>query len=242
MTWPSSDIPTTGMDAGTDTPPRSVFLAWAQAFNQMRAHVTTFMQGLLGSADAAAARATLDVPSRAGGNATGTWGISISGNAATATTADNVSRSVTGAGLATGGGALSADQTITVTKATQAQAEAGTDDATAMTPLRTAQAITARAPAIGVGQTWQNVLASRADNTSYQNTTGKPIMVNVSQNDLSGNNRMYGYVSTDNSTWVLVETSMSSESTRGSVGFIVPSGHYYRVDTSTTIVAWAELR
>src|SRR3990167_8096378 len=100
MTWPASDVPPTGLAAGTDTPPRSAFLAGAQAFNQMRAHVTTCMQSARGSADAADARTQLDVPSRAGGNATGTWGIDISGNAATATTATNCSRSVSGAGLA----------------------------------------------------------------------------------------------------------------------------------------------
>ena len=41
---------------------------------------------LEGSATAAAVRAILDVPTRAGGDASGTWGIAISGNAATATT------------------------------------------------------------------------------------------------------------------------------------------------------------
>lgn len=90
MTWPSSDVNTTGMDAGTDTPPRAEFLSWAQKFNQLRNHVSAFMQSLLTSADAAAARTTLDVPSRGGGNATGTWGINISGNAATATNADQL--------------------------------------------------------------------------------------------------------------------------------------------------------
>lgn len=241
MTWPSSDVPTTGMDAGTDTPPRSTFLAWAQAFNQMRAHVTTFMQGLLGSADAAAARATLDVPSRAGGNATGTWGISISGNAATATTASNVSRSVTGAGLATGGGALSADQTITVTKATQAQAEAGTDDATAMTPLRTAQAITARAPAIGVGQTWQNVLASRVQDTAYQNTTGKPIQVAIGADAQDGPRSFQ--VSSNGSTWVLVGRFAENTGLReNNVFAIIPPGWYYKVVGPASITHWAELR
>lgn len=59
MTWPSSDVNTTGMDAGTDTPPRAEFLSWAQKFNQIRSHVSNFMQGLLTSADAAAARTTL---------------------------------------------------------------------------------------------------------------------------------------------------------------------------------------
>jgi hypothetical protein len=73
---------------------------------------------------------------------------SLSGNASTATsstTATNCTRSVLVGGLATGGGALTADRTVTVTASTQAQAEAGTDNATAMTPLRTAQAISKQA-------------------------------------------------------------------------------------------------
>lgn len=53
-------------------------------------------------------------------------------------------RTIGTAGLATGGGDLAANRTITVAKSSQAQAEAGTDDATAMTPLRTAQAMTPR--------------------------------------------------------------------------------------------------
>jgi hypothetical protein len=57
-------------------------------------------------------------------------------------------RTVTGSGLAGGGGDLSANRTIDVPKASQAQAEAGTDDATAMTPLQTKNAITALAPSL----------------------------------------------------------------------------------------------
>lgn len=81
---------------------------------------------------------------------------SISGNAATATnatnatTAANCSRNVNTSGLASGGGALTADRTITVTVASQAQAEAGTDNTTAMTPLRTAQAISAQANVMAI--------------------------------------------------------------------------------------------
>lgn len=90
MTWPSSDVNTTGMDAGTDTPPRAEILSWAQKFNQLRNHVSAFMQGLLTSADAAAVRSALDVPTRTGGGASGIWSIGIHGNAATATNADQL--------------------------------------------------------------------------------------------------------------------------------------------------------
>jgi hypothetical protein len=69
--------------------------------------------------------------------------------AATVTTAlagkAPTSRSIGVAGLATGGGDLSADRTITVSVASQAEAEAGTATDKAMTPERTAQAIEARA-------------------------------------------------------------------------------------------------
>ena len=54
------------------------------------------------------------------------------------------SRTISASGLATGGGDLSANRTITVPAATQAEAEAGTSSTTAMTPLRVAQAIAAR--------------------------------------------------------------------------------------------------
>lgn len=45
--------------------------------------------GGTGASTVSAARTNLDVPSRSGGNATGTWDIGISGNAATATNATN---------------------------------------------------------------------------------------------------------------------------------------------------------
>lgn len=59
-------------------------------------------------------------------------------------------RTVSGAGLATGGGDLTTNRTITVTAASQAEAEAGTDNTKAMTPLRTQQAM-AGISATGIG-------------------------------------------------------------------------------------------
>lgn len=54
-----------------------------------------------------------------------------------------MTRTIAAAGLATGGGDLTADRTITVPVASQSEAQLGTDNTKAMTPLRVAQAIAA---------------------------------------------------------------------------------------------------
>ena len=61
-------------------------------------------------------------------------------------------RTITGAGLATGGGALTANRVITVAAATLVEAEAGVSTSVTMTPLRVAQAIVALSP-LGVSFT-----------------------------------------------------------------------------------------
>ncbi len=81
---------------------------------------------------------------------------------------------VTGAGLATGGGALSANQTITVTKSTNAQATAGTDDTTAMTPIRVKDAVTALVPAASTTVVGKARLA-----TTTEATTGTAVDIAV---------------------------------------------------------------
>lgn len=69
------------------------------------------------------------------------------------------SRTISAAGLATGGGDLSANRTITVTAASQAEAEAGVSSTVAMTPQRTAQAIAALAPiALSANQSYKHRL------------------------------------------------------------------------------------
>jgi hypothetical protein len=62
--------------------------------------------GGTGASTEAAARTNLNVPTRTGGDASGTWGISISGNAATATSATTAS-SATFATTAGNGGVTS---------------------------------------------------------------------------------------------------------------------------------------
>jgi hypothetical protein len=119
--------------------------------------------------------------------------------------------------------------------ATQAEAQAGTDNTKVMTPLRAAEAIASLVSVVGVGQTWVNVTGSRSGNTSYQNTTGRAIMV-------TSYNQGSFQVSVNNSTWVTVTQSATINSgPRNFTAAIVPGNHYYRI-TSTSIEYWAELR
>ena len=123
--------------------------------------------------------------------------------------------------------------------ATQAQAEARTDNTTLMTPLRVAQANTKSIgdSTLGAGQTWQDVSASRAVSTSYQNTTGKPIQLAIR---LSNSTDRSVQVSSNNSTWIQIGTSYSSWWPFTYV--VIPVGYYYRVNGSASILNWAELR
>ncbi len=98
--------------------------------------------------------------------------------------------------------------------------------------------------AIGQNQTWQN--PSRSHGTSYQNTTGKPIMVNYGGSSGAKNVWVYLQVSTDNSNWVTVAqafTSADDDINGGCLSAIVPDGMYYRsAGTPWGNPLWAELR
>ena len=122
--------------------------------------------------------------------------------------------------------------------ASQAQAEAGTDNTTIMTPLRVEQHMTANA--IGWGQTWQSVTGSRANNTSYQNTTGRPISVSVSATSGTAGTVTMFQVSSDNITWITVVSRSDTALNNSSI--VVPNTWYYRLQNCTIITTWAELR
>ena len=135
------------------------------------------------------------------------------------------------------GDGVSGNPTISAVIASQAEAEAGTDNTKLMTSQRVSQAIAAQVPeGIGVGQTWQNVLASRTFNTSYQNTTGKPIQV-VAR---GGSDTANFEVSANGSTWVAICHIGGSPYHFSHT--IIPNGHYYRVNGAISLTSWAELR
>lgn len=138
----------------------------------------------------------------------------------------------TGTGL-TGGGNLSADRTISASIASQAEAEAGTSATVLMTPQRTEQHMVANA--IGWGQTWQ--APTRAANTSYQNTTGRPIMVSLRW-AATGTDRLQA--SPDNATWVDVGANGAAATLPAFA--VIPHTWYYRTNNTTGFVYWSELR
>ena len=94
---------------------------------------------------------------------------------------------------------------------------------------------------IGLNQTWQNVTASRSIGTTYTNSTGKPIFVQINSNTTGTLHEFKTYVNSvqigDNVTY--------ANSSNTSISFIVPNGQTYLLSTvsgSPSFFVWAELR
>lgn len=89
--------------------------------------------------------------------------------------------------------------------------------------------------AIGIGQTWQDVTASRSAGTTYTNTTGRPIQVAVGFIFTSTTARSY-HISIDGLTIPI--------NTAGPTDVVIPNGSTYSAVISGTasIAAWWELR
>lgn len=97
---------------------------------------------------------------------------------------------------------------------------------------------------LGVSQSWQDVVSSRALATTYYNTTGKPISVSVS--GVSAGSGAYYLYATVNG--LVISDSIGYAVNAGyylTITFIVPVGGSYAVTTSSgtsTIGYWTELR
>lgn len=96
-------------------------------------------------------------------------------------------------------------------------------------------------PAIGVGQTWQDVTGSRAASTSYQNTTGRPIEVAIVAVSTQAAGRDVE-ISDDDATWIRVGYCTGSAGGQAPTSFIVPDNWYYRINGAVASLTWAELR
>lgn len=115
-----------------------------------------------------------------------------------------------------------------------------------LTSANTDQALTAAQGkvlndrAFGVGQSWQNVLASRVSGTTYTNTTSKTITVyvEISSADAETNTIQVDGIVLSSGDWGIAGM-------RSVVSFPVPSGSTYKVTTANAnsmIRSWSELR
>jgi hypothetical protein len=85
---------------------------------------------------------------------------------------------------------------------------------------------------LGMGQTWQNVTGSRAFGTTYYNTTGRPIQINMQST--SG---------TANLSLTVNGTALGVQSAFISGHWIIPVGASYSVSATVgTAAVWNELR
>ncbi len=121
--------------------------------------------------------------------------------------------------------------------ATQDETDAGALDVAAVTPLKLK-----KHSSIGVGQTWQNVLGSRALNTTYTNTAGRPIMVNVGVMDQGA------YLTEITVNGLVIGSWDQPTSIKYTQSFLVPTGGTYMVSGNggsaggNALTLWAELR
>lgn len=101
------------------------------------------------------------------------------------------------------------------------------------------KANTADLKEIGVGQTWQNVTASRALGVTYTNTTGKPIMVAIGA--VSSTN---GYVEFVVGGFVSRFGGTVAAPVSNYASFVVPNGNTYSLYVSSGgfLASWLELR
>jgi len=119
-------------------------------------------------------------------------------------------------------------------------AEAGTST----TQLATTEfATNAVGVAIGVGQTWQDVTASRALDTTYTNATTKPIFVIVTHGYVNGSNPSHN-AATVNDVLVAIRGADDHFLRGAFCSFIVPAQQTYIVHSGGvhTMLKWAELR
>lgn len=129
-----------------------------------------------------------------------------------------------GAGVL-GGGGLGADVTLEMDFASSGEASAGTATDKVLSPALGAGALSFMAWGLGVGQTWQDVSASRVFGVSYQNTSGAPILVScVHPNASSGGGDVTAEISENGTAWFEVVHDRDDRT----ITMPVSPGFYYR--------------
>lgn len=176
---------------------------------------------------------------------TGTLPIANGGTGTTSTTFANLTTNVTGtlpvANGGTGAATLIANNVLLGNGTSAVQAIAPSTSGNVLTSDGTTWASAAPA-SVGIGQTWQNVTASRSNGTTYTNSTGKPIMLSIS---VFVNNTSSAGASLAVNGVTIVNTIGGA----GAIGMaqrvafsaIIPNGNTYVVSGLAADI-WAELR
>ena len=107
--------------------------------------------------------------------------------------------------------------------------------------------LTLYATGLGINQTWSDVTLSRANNVTYTNTTGKPIMVHVKASFSNSSYGAYvvGYVGSVEAGFNRDNGSAGATSINPSINFIVPPGQTYKslfIGSGASLQIWTELR
>lgn len=97
------------------------------------------------------------------------------------------------------------------------------------------------AAALGVGQTYSDVTASRTKNVTYTNTTGRAILVNVCATCTDGDGGLTVTVGGIRVGYSSGQQSNGSGSWRNTTTFIVPNFESYVVSGNSGILFWVEL-
>ncbi len=121
----------------------------------------------------------------------------------------------------------------------KAKAGAASDDVVNKGQLDT-KANTADLKEIGVGQTWQDVKNDRKNDITYTNTTGKPIMINISAST-TDTEKVSLFIGDEEVSFF--KQYVSSSDIWVTLSAIVPSDATYRLSSEQGIInTWQELR
>lgn len=133
---------------------------------------------------------------------------------------------------------LRSQQLIIDTFASTGEAQAGTATDKTMSPALVEAHMLVNA--LGWGQQWGDYSGSRTSDTTYQNFTGRPIMIVISAD--AGATGRFLQASTDGSTWANICGIPENGQEWVTVSAVIPNGHYYRVLGTCTFNGWGELR
>lgn len=185
-------------------------------------------------------------PTAAAGNNTTQLATTAFVTSAVSPKAEKTTTITAGTGLS-GGGDLSADRTLSLANTAVTAGSYGSSSAIPVVTVNAQGQVTSASTAtlslaeIGVAQTWQNVLGSRALSTNYTNSTGKPIQV-IAAVYAQGGTRCRAIVS-----GVTIVESLTQDCcgvpqiSYFPLSFIVPNGATYQVQGGA-VNTWAELR